>query len=148
MKKLFSLTLCLLLLSPVTYASERRGKATMPSNIEFGEFFRIPDGKTIGDLNDQDIEKLATQDQVLLSAADSYNAEGDYNFALKLLHKMQLTHTSRWCDVAGSSYLGDRQYAKAKEAFECAQAEYAKEGNEKKVRDLQAHIDFLTPKKD
>ncbi len=117
--------------------------------VDFEALFKGKKVETIkkATSSDQEIEDTAIKDEILLSAADSYNAESDYARALKFLHKMKLQNTARWCDVAASAYLGDRQFAKAKEVFICAKEEYEKEGNTKKAHDMQAHINFLTPKK-
>ncbi len=115
--------------------------------IDFGELFKKGKQTEQTKLSDQELEDMATKDEILLSAADTYNAESDYVRALEFLHQMDLKYTARWCDVAAAAYLGDRQYVKAKEAFICAKKEYEAEGNAKKVHDMQAHINFLTPKK-
>lgn len=140
MQRYIKISALLLLLSNIATAQ------TKDSSVDFEALFK---GKKTEQTmpSDEKIEAMAVKDEILLSAADAYNAESDYVRAIDLLEQMELKYTSRWCDVAASAYLGDRQFTKAKEAFICAKDAYEKEGNTKKVHDMQAHINFLTPKK-
>lgn len=95
--------------------------------------------------NEAENSDQKTAEDFFISSADTYNAEGDFEKSLSLLQKVENQDTAKWCDVAATAYLGDRNYKQAKEAFICAKEHYETEGNLSKVRQMQAHIDYLTP---
>lgn len=83
--------------------------------------------------------------QAILAMADTHIAESNYGAALDLLGDNP-DGTAQWYEVYGSAALGDRQQAKALEAFTHAQKIYEEQGKSDKVNQMNAMINALTPR--
>lgn len=83
--------------------------------------------------------------QALLNIADTHIAESDYGAALDILGDNP-DGSAQWYEIYGSAALGDRQQAKALEAFTNAKKLYEEQGKADKVNQMNAMINALTPR--
>lgn len=141
------------------FCAELMKSLSSESTKEAKDFISAEEVKTVADLDfgteftkalspkNEDYtkdDKKANAAKNILIFADTYIAESDYAAALDILGDTP-DGSAKWYEIYGSAALGDRKQSKALWAFKEARKLYEEQGDAKKVNNMNAMINALSP---